>query len=95
MIANILFKPSPKENLSYLHHTVHNIALKYLWVGKFAVTPSSINHVSLSNHFGLRLVLGEPDKPEPFGVASLQIPLDLEWTEDMQALLWTVNISEL
>lgn len=53
----------------------------YLRVGEFAVTPSSVDHVSLSNHFCLRFVVCEPDKPKPLGVASLCIPLDLKWTK--------------
>lgn len=61
----------------------------YLWVGKFAVTPPAVNHVSLSDDFGLCLILSEPNEPETFWVTSFCISLHLERSE--QALLPTQN----
>lgn len=43
----------------------HVTSPNYLRVGEFAVTPSSIDHVSLSDYFCLRFVVGEPDEPKP------------------------------
>lgn len=45
--------------------------LQYLGVGKFAVTPSAIDQVSLGNHFNLRLIVGEPDEAEALRVPGL------------------------
>ena len=52
--------------------------MPYLRVGKLAVAPSPVDHVSLRNHFGLSLVLCEPDEPKALGVTGLGVPLDLK-----------------
>lgn len=62
-----------------IHRVIrHAMRPNYLRVGEFAVTPSSVDHVSLSDHFCLRFVVSEPDKAKALGVASLCIPLDLK-----------------
>ena len=57
----------------YMHGHYHI----HLRVRELAVTPSSVNHVALGDHFFLRLVLCEPHKAKSFGVSSLGIPFYL------------------
>lgn len=42
--------------------TCHTDTNTYLGVGEFAVTPSSINHVALRDHFILSFILSKPHK---------------------------------
>lgn len=57
----------------YMHGHYHI----HLRVRELAVTPSSVNHVALGDHFFLRLILCEPHKAKSFGVSSLGIPFYL------------------
>ncbi|KAJ3583574.1 hypothetical protein NHX12_016836 [Muraenolepis orangiensis] len=73
LVSGHVFSTAAHKDLA----AAHGLIRTGLRVGKFAVTPPPVNHVSLRNHFGLSLVLCESDKPKAFGVASLGIPLDL------------------
>ena len=52
--------------------------LTLLAVRDLDVAPPPVNHVPLGENSHLRLVAGEADEPEPFGLACLDIFLDLQ-----------------
>lgn len=63
--------------LSPVHAGMSGHYHTHLWVRDLAVTPSSINHVTLRDHFFLSFIFREPHKTKSFGDPTL-ITFDLE-----------------